>query len=222
MDGELDRRFAMAQASFFETAARCMRRPDRELAADVVGGHVAEWFGALLVSSADSKVERALEELTSFERTCGSEDPDQVRLRLEVEYNRLFVGPAALLAPPYESYYASKARTPEGGRLRTDEERAVVQAYKRQGFMVPAELAELPDHIAVELEYLFLLSDAEARAWSSGDVARAEHVQQAQSTFVQEHLGIWVGLLAGQVHEGARIPFYPAVLDLVTAFCTEP
>lgn len=222
MDNELDLRFAMAQASFFETAARCMRRPDQTLAADIIGGRLAAQFSSLLVSSVDMEVAQALENLASFEQACNLEEPNRVRLRLEVEYNRLFVGPAALLAPPYESYYASKARTPEGGRLRTEEERAVVAAYERQGFTVPSGFGELPDHIAVELEYLFLLSDSEAHAWLSNEMARVEKLQLAQSTFIQEHLGAWVRLLAELVHEGARLPFYAAVLDVVAAFCAEP
>lgn len=218
MRDEEEMRFASAQAGLFDTAARCMRRPDAGLAAEIIAGSLTRRFG-MLRSSSDPRVAQALEELTSFERACSSDEPGTLRLRLEVEYNRLFVGPAALPAPPYESYYASEARVSGGGRLRGEEERAVLRAYGQRGFAVSEELSELPDHIALELEFLYLVSSDEAHAWSRGDAALAMELQEAQASFIRNHVGRWVGHLSERAREAARTPFYPAVLDLATSFC---
>ena len=68
---------------------------------------------------------------------------------LRVEHARLFVGPHKLPAPPYGSVYLEKGRMVMG-RSTVD----VVAFYRSEGIHVDDEAAELPDHIAVELEFV--------------------------------------------------------------------
>ena len=220
MDYREEAGFARAQALFFELAARCVRRPDAALAAELTAHNMASRFAAVLAATSDPSVPRALGDLSDFEQGSATLTPEDVRLRLEVDYNRLFVGPGALLAPPYESFYATERRSSGGGRLRADEERAVARAYVRHGYALPEALVELPDHIAVELEFLCLLSDGEARAWEARDVEEALGLQRAQTTFVEDHLARWIEPFAKRVQEGAQTAFYPAAVQLVRAFCS--
>ncbi|WP_449315751.1 TorD/DmsD family molecular chaperone [Rubneribacter sp.] len=213
-----ERALARAQAALLSTAARVMRRPDAALAEDVIAGRLSQGLESLVGEGAEGAL-RALGELRAFEGSVAHVAPDELRLRLEVDYNRLFVGPGALKAPPYESYYASEARAPGSGRLRTEEERQVAGAYARCGYAVPEGLAELPDHVAVELEFLALLARDEAAAWEAGDDRRALELQDAQEGFVEEHLGRWIEQLAARVRAEARCPLYPAVIDVAAAYC---
>lgn len=210
--------FARAQECFFDLMAVCFMRPGKDLADAMVQGRVSKRLGTLLLSDGDERLGAAVLAIASFERECAGMSIDEVRLCLEVDYNRLFVGPAALLAPPYESYYASEAKG-SGGRLRTEEERAVAAEYLRYGYAVPESLIELPDHIAVELAFLALLAGREAQAWELGTVEAAEGVRLAQARFLESHLGAWAGALAKRVEDGARTAFYPGAAALVAGFC---
>lgn len=218
MEPNEERSLACAQADLFSIAARVMRRPDASLAVDVMEGRLSARLGAAVAAGAENAL-AFLDELRTFEEASAKRDAEEMRLRLEVDYNRLFVGPGALAAPPYESYYASEAKAPGSGRLRTEEERQVVRAYARRGYAMPEELVELPDHIAVELEFLALLACEEAAAWGAGDVEKAFELQGAQESFIEEHLGTWAGKLAARVRAEARCALYPAVLGLVASYC---
>ena len=87
-------------------------------------------------------------------RRTGSDD-------LLVDYTRLFLGPVDTLAKPYGSVWL-------GGDapLMQDSTMAVLQLYEEAGFEIDEDFRELPDHIAAELEFLYLLlfREAEARA----------------------------------------------------------
>lgn len=208
---------ARAQERLFGLLAACLTRPDRELANALMRGDVSARFGDLLSFGSGDRIESALGAIASFERDCAESSVDDVRLCLEVDYNRLFVGPAALLAPPYESCYASEAKG-SGGRLRTEEERAVAAEYRRYGYAVPEPLVELPDHIAVELEFLSRMAGREARAWESGAAEAADAMRFAQASFLENHLRTWAGTFATRVESGARTAFYPGAAALVAEF----
>lgn len=219
MDYREEAGLAQAQARLFELLAHCFRRPDASLAATLSGSGLSKEFGAVLSGGGSHAIASALERLAVFERRCSSETLENVRLALEVDYNRLFVGPASLLAPPYESYYASDAEGKGFGRLRTAEERAVVAAYRESGYEVPGFFTDLPDHIAVELEFLSLLAGNEACAWGSGDVDEAEGTKCAQANFIERHTSTWVARFAECVERGARTALYPAAAQIAAMFC---
>lgn len=117
------------------------------------------------------------------------------------EYERLFVGPGHLPCPPYESVW------------RTD-----VAAYQRQSLMGPcvtdlyrlyAQLgidpsdAELPDHVAVELE---ALSYALSLPDGGGEPVAA--------SLLTDHLGVWLPRWCQSVVEQSRLPFYAQLAQL--------
>ena len=68
---------------------------------------------------------------------------------LSVEYATLFVGPYELKAPPYGSVYLD-----EGRRVMGDSTIEVIRMYQEAGLTLDENFKELPDHIAVELEFI--------------------------------------------------------------------
>jgi putative dimethyl sulfoxide reductase chaperone len=78
---------------------------------------------------------------------------------LRVDYAALFVGPGELRACPYGSVHLEK-----GYQLYGETTRGVAELYAQAGLRLGAESATVPDHIAVELEFLHFLLHRMANA----------------------------------------------------------
>lgn len=102
------------------------------------------------------------------------------RADMKYDFNRLFIGPDALLAPPYESCYRNPEKT-----LMQAETLRVRAFYLKAGLEISQKNVEPDDFIAFELEFLLFLlgegsgeKDALAReflelhllAWYAGHV----------------------------------------------------
>ena len=103
---------------------------------------------------------------------------------LAIDHARLFVGPFALLAPPYGSVYLEGER-----RLMGDSTLAVGECYREVGLEVAAGFNGTPDHIAAELEFMHFLVVKELEALAGGDLVRAQHFRQKQKLFFREASG---------------------------------
>ncbi len=66
---------------------------------------------------------------------------------------------------------------------------------------------EVPDHIALELEFMYFLVFKESVAIQEGG-AEATVYQDRQVSFLQTHLAVWVPEFADQVIEHAQTDFY--------------
>ena len=71
---------------------------------------------------------------------------------LLLDYSRLFLGPNNILAQPYGSVWLDQEK-----KLMQDSTVQVLELYKEGGFELSEDFRELPDHIAAELEFLYLL-----------------------------------------------------------------
>lgn len=205
---------ARANAALMGMLARGLLRPDASLASDVLDGTYAAAFAAVVDPQASPVLEAALDVLRGYGTGCAGRAVEDVRLELEIEYNRLFVGPGMLAAPPYESFYASAGPNGEGGRLRTCDENRVLEFYRTHGYDMPDRFVDLPDHLAIELDFLALLARDESEAWEAGDRERALELQAAAGEFESRHLARWVGSCADRVDSGAHLGFYPALLRI--------
>lgn len=122
---------------------------------------------------------------------------------LAVDHARLFVGPFALLAPPYGSIYLEGER-----RLMGDSTLAANECYREVGLEVAADFNETPDHIAAELEFMHFLAAKELEARGDGDSVRARHYRRKQTAFLERHLAAWVPAFSRSVEEHAQTSFY--------------
>ena len=125
--------------------------------------------------------------------------PDQQSLTLD--YAQLFVGPFELTAPPYESVYVD-----DETRVMTDATESVGAEYQQAG--VDVGISEPPDHVAAELEFVYLLVETEIAAIEAADLAAAEHYLERQYEFLTAHLGRWVSELTANMREHANTEFY--------------
>jgi len=112
----------------------------------------------------------------------------------EYEFNRLFVGPAAVPAPPFASAWSETDRTLMG--RATMEAR---QTYHRLGLAVPGEGVIPDDHLAYELEAVLAMKAMLAAQAGAPD----EETAVLHAWFVGEHLARWLPPFIRTVREHA-------------------
>jgi DMSO reductase family type II enzyme chaperone len=151
---------------------------------------------------------------SAVERLVGAleitqDQAEQALHTLEIEYNRLFVGPGRPQAPPYESFYRDKWGLVMGPAARDVERR-----YAEAGLAMAPDHHDLPDHVATELGFMAYLAMQEAEA-------RDEERQiwlRRERLFLRDHLSVWLPLLCRRVKEASRHPFYTALAELTEMF----
>jgi len=122
---------------------------------------------------------------------------------LAIDHARLFVGPFALLAPPFGSVYLEGER-----RLMGDSTLAVDECYREVGLELAAGFIGTPDHIAAELEFTHFLAIKELESRTVGDLDRARYFREKQGVFLERHLAAWVPDFSHSVEEQAETRFY--------------
>lgn len=121
--------------------------------------------------------------------------PDTDWTAVEYEFNRLFVGPAAVPAPLYASAYCESERILMG--------KAALEArqlYHQLGLAVPQEGVIPDDHLAFELEAMIVLKSA-----LGADALPTTETKALHAWFVREHLARWLPpfILATRTHASA-------------------
>ncbi len=106
---------------------------------------------------------------------------------------------------PYESFYLR-----EDGQIESGGDNPVYQAYEEFDFVVEKEKARVvsPDHIGVELEFMYMLCDAEAKALANSDAVAAQELREKQKSFLENHLMKWAPLYLINVKNEAQTPLY--------------
>ncbi len=80
------------------------------------------------------------------------------------------------------------------------------------------QFRDLPDHVAAELEFLYLLLFRRAEALRNGDDEAAARNASLQRRFLDEHLGRWIGPFAAAIRGGAQAAFYRELAGLSESF----
>jgi TorA maturation chaperone TorD len=132
---------------------------------------------------------------------------------LLVDYTRLFLGPVQPLAKPYGSFWLSGEST-----LMQDSTRQVLELYAQAGFDIDDGFHELPDHVAVELEFLYLLAFRQNRARHDADDAALDELLRLEQRFLGQHLGAWFAPFTAAMAAGAQTDFYRELAALTDAF----
>jgi TorA maturation chaperone TorD len=186
-----------ARADLCRFLAACYYEPGPEFAEEKV-------FDSMLAAAT-----RIAPDLAVSARHVGSAfsaaDPES----LLVDYTRLFLGPVDARAKPYGSAWLGK----QDGLMR-ESTIAVQQLYHEGGFDISEDFRELPDHVAAELEFLYLLIYRENQARRVGDTKSLARIAAVRKRFLDEHLGAWIGAFTAAVQAGAESAFYRELADL--------
>jgi TorA maturation chaperone TorD len=180
-----------ARADLCRLLAACYYQPGPELTEEKV-------FDSMLAAAI-----RVDGDLAARVRRLGAQFSEEGLEVLLLDYTRLFLGPTNVLAQPYESVWLTGEQT-----LMQDTSMAVLDLYKEGGFEIDEEFRELPDHIAAELEFLYLLLFRQAQARRDNDSQALSRVVALQRRFLDQHLARWVEPLVAAMSAGARTAFY--------------
>lgn len=130
---------------------------------------------------------------------------------LKIDFSRLFLGPFKLPAPPYGSLYLEKSGMTMGESTIDAKAR-----YREEGLDITFK--EAPDHIAIELEFMYFLIFREIEAQEQSDTASAERFFEKQKSFLSEHLGAWISEFTDTVEANAQTPLYKNLARLTKSF----
>ena len=214
-NGEEMIKIATHRSSIYGSLAVCLLNPSEENIGKILGKR-----------NIVKKVLECVEKLpkTSSFKTIGLLEKlaNQIvgldSLKLKVEYTRLFISSYPKVpCPPYESVYTTEDRlTMRENTLN------VLRFYNRFGLGLVETFNEPPDHIAVELEFMYFLVSREAEAWKNNDKSEAYRYLEAEKEFLSKHLGVWVSDLHQCVEKHEKeIVFYRVMLCFLSEFIKE-
>ena len=196
---ELDR--GIARADLCRFLAACYYQPGPEFAEEKL-------FTSMLAAATCVSPEFA----RGAQRLGGAFAEEDTETLL-VDYTRLFMGPVAPLAKPYGSSWQDGPQT-----LMRESTMAVQELYAQGGFEIDENFHDLPDHVAVELEFLYLLLFRETQATANGNLDAMTAMSALRRQFLAEHVGAWIGPFTTAMHDGAETGFYRELAELTARF----
>ena len=123
--------------------------------------------------------------------------------QLSLEFARLFIGPVHPPAIPYASFYLS-----ENHSLMTEETMAVRKQYLEAGLALK-NLYQMPDdHIAIELDFLYYLTERFLELSEIGKHIEAEKFLSLRHHFLMDHFVLWVPTFANRILESTEEDYY--------------
>lgn len=140
---------------------------------------------------------------------------DSSTQELLVEYARLFIGPFETLVPPYSSLYFGS------DTLMSDETVWVVDFYQKAGLKFEKETKDVPDHVAIETEFMYWLIFNELKALNSNDRERALSLWENQREFFGKHYRQWVPNFCSRVSKDTNNEYFRLLSECLSTFITE-
>lgn len=181
------------RANSYKLLAECFQTPDEELITLI------------------EDIERE-EDLRLAVQSITDEVPEDIE-SLRVEYAKLFVGPFEVLAPPYGSVYLDNSE-----RVMTESTMDVMDRYREVG--LDTDIDEPADHVAAELEFMYVLVVREIEAISKSNHDDAVEYLRRQQDFLNRHLGRWIADFTDEVTDYAETDFYRTLARETESFVT--
>lgn len=160
-------------------------------------------------STGDAPIDRGYTLIVTYLSQHGSDAVHD----LAVDYVRTFIGcenTAYSAAYPFESVYTSEKRL-----LMQEARDEVAAILKSEGLGVGSDWRDPEDHIAVEFQYMQVMSERSAAALRARREADAWSLLTKQRNFMEDHLLSWVPMMVEDMREKARTDFYQGLSYLV-------
>jgi len=122
------------------------------------------------------------------------------------DYTRLFIGPGAVLAPPWESIYFHRERI-----IFQKQTLEVREWYRRYGLESVKLHNEPDDHIGLELAFVSHLAGLAYAAFEQKEQDKFDQLIAAQKQFLSEHTLKWAAGWAKLVGEHAHTDFFRGI-----------
>ncbi|MEE9256749.1 MAG: molecular chaperone TorD family protein, partial [bacterium] len=92
------------------------------------------------------------------------------------------------------------------------------QAYAELGFAAGHSTHQTPDHASVELEFMSVLCEREAGAWSAEDSGEGVRCLKLQKQFLENHLLRWIPIFSAGVREKQGESLYTRAAGAIESF----
>ena len=134
---------------------------------------------------------------------------------IEQFYNVDFTNLFLMHLVPYESFYSREDQMIESGG-----ENPVIELYNELDFRVELDRARVvsADHIGVELEFMYMLCDAQRKAIEADDKEGVCELLQVQRAFLKEHLLEWAPMFLINAKRESRTPLYHDGAEMTLEF----
>jgi TorA maturation chaperone TorD len=195
-----DQNEIIARGNCFKLLAACFYEPDKAM---FIEHQVCENLQNLSDSLSSDAANHA-GKMDMYLKTLSQE-------KLSIDHAALFVGPFELLAAPYGSVYTEDTRQVMG-KSTID----VLSFYETAGLSV--EIQEPPDHIAIELEFMYYLCAKEATAVNDKKSADADGLRKQQIDFYFSALKPWAAKFCEAIRAGIDNGFYINLADCLEHF----
>lgn len=132
------------------------------------------------------------------------------------DYTRLFIGPGAVLAPPWESIYFHRERV-----IFQKQTLEVREWYRRYSLESVKLHNEPDDHIGLELAFVSHMAVLAYAALEQQEVEKFEQLIAAQKQFLSEHTLQWATGWSELVQEHTRTDFFRGIALVTKGVLTE-
>lgn len=126
---------------------------------------------------------------------------DLIAQYLNVDFTNLFL----MHLIPYESFYTRDDQMIESGG-----DNPIIELYNSYDFRVELDKARVisPDHIGVELEFMYMLCSALQKAQEADDAEGIDDILRVQKDFLEQHLLRWAPMFLINVKRESITPLY--------------
>ena len=130
---------------------------------------------------------------------------------LDVDFTNL----SLLHLVPYETFY-----TRDDQMVESAGDNPVVEIYDSLNFDVNLEKGRVvsPDHIGIELEFMYMLCDSMKKAFENNDKDALHEFLLIQRGFLKDHLLNWAPMYLINVKKESRTPLYHDGAELALEF----
>ena len=205
---------ARLRGTFYHLLSKCFFQADEELVSSLLNGSLVQMFKMTLGNLDDEKVTHAIEIVERYTKKCNGNSLSDVIREMNIEYNRLFVGPGHLPSPPYESVYLTIDEDNKDGIVLGDSALDAKYQYLSAGISLPEDFTDLPDHIGVELDFMSYLCFEESSKIQEGDDEGLCDVVNKQYDFITNHLDNWISSFTDAVVNSTELDFYKGLVQI--------
>ena len=136
---------------------------------------------------------------------------DEIFQYLESAYVRLFVNSRdGIIAPLYASCYENGAASYQNSPLMGSSATMMKQLFESKGLSLGNDVHEPPDHLSIELEYLYFLLE---KGWSEDNTVLLSEA----ASFADEVMLPWVTYLQTRIAQERECRFYPLITALLVS-----
>lgn len=185
------------------------REPDGELLALLSAENTAESL-RLLSAGEDDALAKAADFLASVRLRL--DDSDFLE-SVKSEYMRLFVGPATLVAPPWESVYRG-----EDAVLFQEVTLEVRETYRGYGLLPEGYPHVADDSLALELAFLAKLAERAVEDLQNGDETGLGRLLEGSEEFLTRHLLAWFPAFLQRLGKSPTRVLYPQLCRILGRF----